>query len=428
MTKRVLIIDDAVELGRMLRAAVESLAPGLEVRLFPSAEEAQLELLHSPYDLLIADIRLPGMSGIDLTCRLRDNGNEIKIFLITGMTAKDLGEKAREAGADRFLLKPFLMSEFMAVTAELLEIQPSAPIPAAPAPAQKSRIAVGDIRKILQRLHNRLGSSWVVLIHSRGTLTALVGNNLPHDFEEQWVPPILAALNGLRKVSRLVNPDEPRGAVVLPGDHQQLILTPVGRFVLAVVLGEDSRGLRSALALEEVLDARDQLRSLVFTQAAEQKPAETLETAATAGMEPAAEVQPDYSDQEAAWQTETEVDESVITDAQVEASESSVDAGQEDLPSAAEAVLVQPEPPASSPFIMPPDASGTALAGPFTSYSEEELDDLKTILDETRPPADQQSADDYWEQGLTQAPKPLETSEGLTYEEASRLGLIPDQD
>ncbi|MFZ3079740.1 MAG: response regulator, partial [Bellilinea sp.] len=150
--KRILIVDDALELGRMLRAAVETLGAGLEVKLFPSAEEALMETTRLPPDLLIADIRLPGITGLDLARRLRERNHEIKILLITGLTAKDLDAKAGAAGADRFLRKPFLMSEFMAAASELLGLnqpeneQPQAVpvVPETPAPGV-------DLSGVLQR-------------------------------------------------------------------------------------------------------------------------------------------------------------------------------------------------------------------------------------------------------------------------------------
>ena len=58
--KRILIVDDALDLGRLWQAAIKAAAPELEIVVVPSAEEALLEANYHSIDLLITDIRLPG--------------------------------------------------------------------------------------------------------------------------------------------------------------------------------------------------------------------------------------------------------------------------------------------------------------------------------------------------------------------------------
>jgi CheY-like chemotaxis protein len=70
--KRVLIVDDALELGRFLQAALKTLRPPVESVLVPSAEEAILESSQTAPDLLVADIRLPGISGLELVRKIRN--------------------------------------------------------------------------------------------------------------------------------------------------------------------------------------------------------------------------------------------------------------------------------------------------------------------------------------------------------------------
>ncbi len=64
--KRILIADDALELGRLLQTVFLTLDPKLSIQVVPSAEEALLESSRKPIDLLVSDVRLPGMSGLDL--------------------------------------------------------------------------------------------------------------------------------------------------------------------------------------------------------------------------------------------------------------------------------------------------------------------------------------------------------------------------
>ena len=414
--KRILIVDDALELGRMLRAAVETLGAGLEVKLFPSAEEALLETARLPLDLLIADIRLPGMTGLDLARRLRERSNEIKILLISGLTAKDLDAKAGAAGADRFLRKPFLMSEFMAAAGELLglrqpENEQSKAVPAAeepPAPAI-------DLSGVLQRVRKSLGAALVLLADERGRVVAQTGERTDFEFEKQWASAVLAALSAAQKASRLVTSGIPQGALVLRGNELQLILAPVGDYAFVIVLGPDARGLRSALALEEALTAQTQLVRILDGMGVDFR-------AVTAISAPPARVTPPPA---------------AKTPAKSPAVVKLATAG--DIPSkplhkaAKPAAEKKPGPsaePGKAPLSEPAPAPGLAPVdkpvGPFTDYSEAALEGLGEMLEKSEQALDTQKADEFWEQGLADMTGAVESPDGLTYDQAHQLGLTPD--
>src|SRR5574338_855143 len=105
--KRVLIVDDAIELGRMLKDALKTVYPDLAVSLVPSAEEALLEANRYRVDLLVSDIRLPGMTGLELIRKIRLRQPEIRVILITGLGQDDnLTRRKDEVHPDIFLRKP----------------------------------------------------------------------------------------------------------------------------------------------------------------------------------------------------------------------------------------------------------------------------------------------------------------------------------
>ena len=80
--KHVLIVDDAIELGRLLQSAVQTLDASLKLTVVPSAEEAILASSRHTVQLLISDVRLPGMSGFDLAERLRKRNPNLEVILI----------------------------------------------------------------------------------------------------------------------------------------------------------------------------------------------------------------------------------------------------------------------------------------------------------------------------------------------------------
>ena len=414
--KRILIVDDALELGRMLRAAVETLGAGLEVKLFPSAEEALMETAHLQLDLLIADIRLPGITGLDLARRLRERSSEIKILLITGLTAKDLDAKAGAAGADRFLRKPFLMSEFMAAASELLGLhQPeSAQSQAGPAAEEPPAPAI-DLSGVLQRVRKGLGAALVLLADERGRVVAQTGERTDFEFEKQWAPAVLAALSAAQKASRLVTSGIPQGALVLRGNELQLILAPVGDYAFVIVLGPDARMLRSALALEEALTAQAQLVRILDGMGVDFR-------AVTAISAPPAEVTPPPA-------AKPPVKSPAVVKPAAAADIPSKPLHKAAKPAAEKKSELSAEP-GEAPRPEAPPAPGPAPVdkpvGPFTDYSEAALEGLGEVFEKPEQAVDPQKADEFWEQGLADMTGAVESPDGLTYDQAHQLGLTPD--
>ncbi len=67
---RVLVVEDNHEVGRMVTASIKTLGAEIDVLEVPSAEEALLISSSLPLDLVVLDIRLPGMSGLEMVTKL----------------------------------------------------------------------------------------------------------------------------------------------------------------------------------------------------------------------------------------------------------------------------------------------------------------------------------------------------------------------
>ena len=101
----VFVIDDDASLRRAIRRVLGSV--GLQVELFGSAHEF---LAASPPDVpscVVLDIRLPGMSGLDLQRELTSAGIHIPLIFITSYGDIPMSVRAMKAGAVEFLTKPF---------------------------------------------------------------------------------------------------------------------------------------------------------------------------------------------------------------------------------------------------------------------------------------------------------------------------------
>jgi FixJ family two-component response regulator len=101
----VTIVDD----DDSVRSAIEGLmkAVGLPTRAFASAEEFLNSGQQYQTACLIADIRMPGMSGLDLQARLNSEHRRIPIIFITAHGDTNMRMQALRAGAVEFLAKPF---------------------------------------------------------------------------------------------------------------------------------------------------------------------------------------------------------------------------------------------------------------------------------------------------------------------------------
>jgi len=121
--QRVLVVDDEASIRRYLRAALG--AQGLTVYESASGEEAlQAVLSHRP-DIIILDLGLPDIDGIEVTRRLRE-WSQTPIIILSVREAEQDKIAALDAGADDYLTKPFGTGELLARMRVALRKQPSA--------------------------------------------------------------------------------------------------------------------------------------------------------------------------------------------------------------------------------------------------------------------------------------------------------------
>ncbi len=112
---RVLVVEDNHEVALMVTASIKTLGAEIDVLDVPSAEEALLISTSLPVDLVVLDIRLPGMSGLEMVTKLRKRKPETKIILVTGVEDEEIRQQVSEAGAEAFFFKPIAITTFLDV-------------------------------------------------------------------------------------------------------------------------------------------------------------------------------------------------------------------------------------------------------------------------------------------------------------------------
>jgi two-component system, OmpR family, KDP operon response regulator KdpE len=136
---RILVVDDEPQIRRVMRAALTT--NGYEVSDARSGEEAVEKLGDEKFDLILLDVNLPGMSGLEACRAMRHEtlGIEVPIIMLTVRNAeKDIVE-ALDAGADDYVVKPFGTPELLARIRAALR---RAPLPQDSAP---QRISLKDV-------------------------------------------------------------------------------------------------------------------------------------------------------------------------------------------------------------------------------------------------------------------------------------------
>lgn len=132
--KRILVVDDEPQIKRMLRTSLQS--SGYEVILAANGLEGLAEVEKHQPDLIITDLAMPEMNGLELTQAVR-RITSTPIIVLSVRDTDVMKVSALDQGADDYLTKPFSMPELLARVRAQLRRVPDAEVMA-------SRLAVGD--------------------------------------------------------------------------------------------------------------------------------------------------------------------------------------------------------------------------------------------------------------------------------------------
>ena len=119
MKPRILVVDDEEKLRRVIELQLAT--AGFEVDKAASAEEA-LKLVERA-DLVLTDLKLPGMDGLELLGAIRRQNMFSPVIVMTAFGSIEVAVEAMKAGAADFLLKPFSLDHLMAVIQKALEMR-----------------------------------------------------------------------------------------------------------------------------------------------------------------------------------------------------------------------------------------------------------------------------------------------------------------
>ena len=133
---RVLVVDDEPQIRRVLRSTLA--ARGYEVQDAPTGEDALTAMRQNRFDLVLLDVNMPGMGGLE-ACREIRAGSAVAIIMLTVSDSEEDKVGALDAGADDYVTKPFGMPELLARIRAALRRLPAYP-------ERDQLVVVGDLQ------------------------------------------------------------------------------------------------------------------------------------------------------------------------------------------------------------------------------------------------------------------------------------------
>jgi CheY-like chemotaxis protein len=121
MDGRILVVDDNVSLMDLLRRALTGLGAGYGVETACSGDDALARMAVQSFDLLITDLCMPGMDGLELMHRTRQSYPQTRLILMTADGSEEVRAAARRLRVAHHLAKPFSVTELLDAARGALE-------------------------------------------------------------------------------------------------------------------------------------------------------------------------------------------------------------------------------------------------------------------------------------------------------------------
>ena len=114
-----MVIDDEAIVGKRLKQVFNK--AGFTVETFTDPLAALKAMEDSPFDIVITDLKMEGMDGLEILKRARSINPESRVIIITGYASLETAEQAQKHGVFSFLAKPFRLDELKQIIFEAIK-------------------------------------------------------------------------------------------------------------------------------------------------------------------------------------------------------------------------------------------------------------------------------------------------------------------
>jgi len=190
----------------------------------PSGEEALLEASRRQVDLLVADYRLPGISGVELMQKIKARNPDMRVIFISGMTERKARDEMLNAGAVAIFDKPIPLADFLdAVERSLGLVRTIFPMET----GQDVEEHRQNLSELLGGFRQKIKADAVFLINDRGRVLARAGDLYDSSMEVSLLAALMGIYSAAFKVSRIIRQERLENYHVFRGGDHDLILIPV---------------------------------------------------------------------------------------------------------------------------------------------------------------------------------------------------------
>jgi DNA-binding NtrC family response regulator len=109
----ILVLDDDTIVLKRLRPALEK--AGYEVEVFSRSSEASERIKSKNFDIVITDLKMPGLDGMQFLTMVKDRSPKTEIIVITGFATMETAKESFQQGVFDFLAKPFKLGEIQEI-------------------------------------------------------------------------------------------------------------------------------------------------------------------------------------------------------------------------------------------------------------------------------------------------------------------------
>jgi len=248
--KLILVVDDHRDARRMLVEALKMLSLENEVVDVPSGEEALLVNSCQPVDLLILDINLPGISGLEVVEKVQRRNPGLKIILVTGSTDLEIRKKVDEAGVEGVFYKPISINPFLETVNRCLgeiaeEVEAAAPPREEYADQPKEEVTVlvdvvspmkSSVEIRLDDLLKETNAKTAAILDLSGALFSQVGETSL--LTDDLVSAAMSLLQASLRAGRALVDELPEIVTCMIGHKFMLYLAPISEANFLVVIAQ----------------------------------------------------------------------------------------------------------------------------------------------------------------------------------------------